>query len=213
MNKILKYLFFTLLVKPLIYVVLGLNVRNSDKLPHKGPAILVANHSSHIDTLILMSLFKSKTVLSIYPMAARDYFLKTKFRSWFFTNVIEIIPIDRNPRKFSRENPFEEATRLLREGNIVIIFPEGTRSVSDELGELKKGIAHFAKQNEDVPVIPIYIHGPGKVLPKGEGLLVPFICDVYVGDGLYWNGETNEFMKTLRNNIEQFSMQHNFKTN
>lgn len=212
MNKTLKYFFFALVVKPLVYVILGLNVRNGDKLPQNGPVILVANHSSHIDTLILMSLFKLKTVLTIYPIAAKDYFLKTKFRSWFFLNVIGIIPIERNAKKVTRTNPFEGATQLLKSGNIVIVFPEGTRSITDELGEFKKGVALFAKLNPEVPVIPIYMNGPGKVLPKGASFLVPFICDVYIGDELYWNENTDEFMKVLRNSIEKLSIQHNLKT-
>lgn len=208
MNKILKYLFFALLVRPLVYIVLGLNVRDNHKLPKKGPAILVANHSSHIDTLILMSLFNLKTTLSVHPIAAKDYFFKTKFRSWFFTNIIEIIPISRSVDKFSHSHPFEKASQILHDGKIVIIFPEGTRNNSDEIGEFKKGIAHLAKLNPTTPITPIYIHGPGMVLPKGEELLVPFICDVYIGDSIYWNQNKDQFVKDLKDSIQELKKQH-----
>lgn len=206
MNKFFKLLFFGLFVKPLIYIVIGINVRNPDRLPRFGPAILVANHTSHIDTLILMSLFSLKTVLSIYPIAAKDYFLKTKFGSWFFTNIIEIIPISREKEQFSHHHPFESATKKLQEGNIVIIYPEGTRGQDDKIGEFKRGVAHLAKLNPDVPIIPIYMRNPDKVLPKGEGLLVPFICDVYIGEKLNWRGSVENFTQMLKENVEKLKM-------
>jgi 1-acyl-sn-glycerol-3-phosphate acyltransferase len=206
MNKFFKLLFFGLFVKPLIYIVIGINVRNPDRLPKFGPAILVANHTSHIDTLILMSLFSLKTVLSIYPIAAKDYFLKTKFGSWFFTNIIEIIPISREKEQFSHHHPFESATKKLQEGNIVIIYPEGTRGQDDKIGEFKRGVAHLAKLNPDVPIIPIYMRNPDKVLPKGEGLLVPFICDVYIGEKLNWRGSVENFTQMLKENVEKLKM-------
>lgn len=203
MNKILKLLFFALFVKPLVYIVIGLNVRNGERLPQKGPAILVANHTSHMDTLILMSLFRMKNILSIYPIAAKDYFLKTKIGSWFFKNIIEIIPISRDMEQFSHVHPLEAATKKLQEGNMVIIYPEGTRGITEEIGEFKSGVAHLAKLNPNVPIIPIYIHGPEKVLPKGEGLLVPFICDVYIGEKSHWNKNKETFIKELKDSIKQ----------
>lgn len=208
MKKFLKAIFFIFFVKPLVYVVIGLNVRHSDRLPKSGPAILVANHTSHIDTLILMSLFPLKTILKIQPIAARDYFFKTKFRSWVSTNLIGIIPIDREPEKFSRIHPFEPVTKALKEGKIVIIYPEGTRGNSDHIGEFKNGVAHLSKQNPGVPVIPIYIHNPDMVLPKGDGLLVPFICDVFIGEKLEWNRNKESFMAILKSKVEELKQEY-----
>lgn len=211
MNKVLKTLLFTFIVKPLIYVVIGLNVKNANNLPQKGPAILVANHTSHLDTLILMSLFPLKTLLSIYPIAAKDYFLKTKIGSWFFQNVIEIIPINREKEQFSHIHPFAVAAQKLKEGNIVIIYPEGTRGKSDNISEFKRGVAHLAKLASNVPVIPIYMNNADKVLPKGEGILVPFICDVQVGERLYWNHSAEKFIQVLKENIETLKIQNSFR--
>lgn len=208
MNKFFKALFFIFFVKPLVYVVIGLNVRYPQRLPKKGPAILVANHTSHIDTLILMSLFPLKTILEIQPIAAKDYFYKTNFRSWVSTNLIGIIPIEREPEKFSRIHPFAPATEALKEGKIVIIYPEGTRGNSDSIGEFKNGVAHLAKQNPEVPVIPIYIHNPDMVLPKGDGFLVPFICDVFIGEKLNWNNNKESFMTLLKSKVEELKQEY-----
>ena len=110
--------------------------------------------------------------------------------------------------KFSHDHPFDKASEILKNGNIVIIYPEGTRNTSEDIGEFKKGIAHLAKLNPEVPLVPIYIHGPGMVLPKGEGLLVPFICDVYVGNEVYWNGNADIFTKGLKEKVEELRKQH-----
>lgn len=208
MNKILKAIFFICFVKPLVYVVIGLNIRHPQRLPKEGPAILVANHSSHIDTLILMSLFPLKTILEIQPIAAKDYFFKTKFRSWVSKNLIGIIPLDREPETFTKIHPFAPVTEALKAGKIVIIYPEGTRGSSDIIGEFKTGVAHLAKQNPKVPVIPIYIHNPDMVLPKGDGFLVPFICDVFIGEKLNWNNNKENFMTLLRSKVEELKQEY-----
>ena len=211
MNKILKILFFALFAKPLIHIVLGLKVRNIEKIRKNSPAIIVANHASHIDTLILMCLFPLNKILSVYPIAAKDYFLKTKLGSWFFTQIIQIIPIDRESQKFSHTHPFEEATKKLKEGEIVIIYPEGTRSVTNDIGEFQIGVAHLSKLNPDVPVIPVYIHGPNMVLPKDESLLVPYICDVYIGEEIEFEKDKKQFVKKLEKSVKDLRQQHYLK--
>lgn len=207
MRQFLKAIFFIFFVKPLVYIVIGLNVKHSDRLPKSGPAILVANHTSHMDTLILMSLFPINTILKIQPIAARDYFFKTKFRAWVSMNLIGIIPLDREQETFSGIHPFAPVTEALKEDKIVIIYPEGTRGTSDNIGEFKSGVAHLAKQNPEVPVIPIYVHNPDMVLPKGDGLLVPFICDVFIGETMKWNKNKELFMTILKSKIEELKIQ------
>lgn len=208
MNKFLKAIFFIFFVKPLVYVVIGLNVRHAQKLPKSGPAILVANHTSHIDTLILMSLFPLKTILRIQPIAAKDYFFKTEFKKWVSTNLIDIIPLDREAEGFSRIHPFAPVKEALVAGKIVIIYPEGTRGTSDNIGEFKNGVAHLSKQNPDVAVIPIYIHNPDMVLPKGDGLIVPFICDVCIGEKIQWNKNKESFMTLLKSKVEELKKEY-----
>jgi 1-acyl-sn-glycerol-3-phosphate acyltransferase len=192
----LRLLFQLLIIKPLVLIVLGINARNRHLLPTKGPAIIAANHNSHLDTLALMSLFPLRLASRIRPVAAADYFLRNRFLKWFALTVIGIIPIERNATNKNGQllTPLVEA---VQRGDIVILFPEGSRGEPEILGKFKNGIAHLASQCPETPVIPIFFHGLGKSLPKGEILLVPFIVDAFIGEVLYWEGSRQAFMEKL----------------
>lgn len=209
LNNILKYLFFLLCVKPFIYVVLGINVKNPQNLPRKGPAILIANHNSHIDTLVLMCLFSTSQLLKVRPVAAMDYFFNTKLRSFLFKTLIGAIPVKRERAKNSKEDVFAEANRNLKNGHILIIYPEGTRSPDGEIREFKTGAAHLAKANLDVPVVPIFINGPDKVMPKYDFLPVPFICDVYIGEPMCLGADSKkEFTEKIFQEVLRLKQLH-----
>src|SRR5437870_1072504 len=84
---------------------------------------------------------------------------------------------------------------------IVIVFPEGTRGEPEQLGEFKTGVAHLARRYPSLPFYPVFLHGLGKALPRGEGLLVPFFCDVFVGQPMLWTGDKTSFMGELWSRI------------
>lgn len=201
MTNFLRNLFFFCLVRPLVILILGINLRHKERLPANGPAIVVANHNSHLDILVLMTLFPIFRLKKLRPVAAADYFLKNKWLAWFSQKIIGIIPIERNSTKFRRD-PFANIQQALDEEAIVILFPEGSRGKPEEMTALKRGIAHLAKQNSDVAAYPIFMHGLGKALPKNEALLVPFIIDVFVGNPLHWQGDKDQYMQNLQTNFE-----------
>lgn len=90
----MKNLLFAILVRPFILFVLCLNIRGKANLPAEGPAVIIANHNSHLDTLVLMSLFRGKSFSKVRPVAAGDYFMKNKFLAFFSAKVMNIIPIE-----------------------------------------------------------------------------------------------------------------------
>ena len=209
MTGILRHLFFLLLVRPLVFVVLGLNVRHGARLPRRGPAIVVANHNSHLDTAVLMTLFPQRRLEDLRPVAAADYFLKNRWLAWFATRIIGIIPLERG-RRAGAGDPLAGCDAALGDGRILILYPEGSRGEPEQLVDFKSGIAHLAKRHPEVPVVPVFLHGLGKALPKGEAVLVPFFCDVFVGEALAWTGARASFMAALDKAMGELAAEGHF---
>jgi len=200
-----------LIVKPISLIVLGINIRNRERLPLKGPAILVANHNSHLDTFVLVSLFPLSRLHHIRPVAAADYFCRGPVMTWISKNIFGVIPIAR--KKETRlegseaEDPMQPVYDALQRGSIVIFYPEGTRGEPERLAKFKSGIAYLSKKFPEVPIVPCFLHGLGKALPKGEAILVPFFCDIFVGEPIRWNGEKERFMNSLESSFNELTSQ------
>jgi 1-acyl-sn-glycerol-3-phosphate acyltransferase len=198
--KLLRKLFFVLIAKPLVLVLLGINIRDRHLLPTSGPAVIVANHNSHLDTLALVSLFSITQLDQIHPVAAADYFLKNRFIKWFAIHIIGIIPIERNPTE-KNQNLMLPLIDALKQNSILLLFPEGSRGEPESLAKLKNGIGRLISECPEVPVIPVFFHGLGKALPKGEIILIPFFIDAFVGDAIHWSGSRLAFMQELQNRM------------
>ncbi len=194
MSRLLRFLFYALIVRFVVLVVLGLNVRHRERLPATGPAILVGNHNSHLDTMVLFTLLPLRLLPRVRAAAAMDYFLRNRLMAWFALNIVGIVPVAR--RGAGGDDPLAGCSAALERGDVLIFFPEGTRGEPEHMAPFKRGIARLAERHPDIPVIPVYMHGLGKALPRGDFLLVPFFCDVFVGEPV--TGENrNEFMDAL----------------
>jgi 1-acyl-sn-glycerol-3-phosphate acyltransferase len=196
MSRILKIIFFGLIVRPIVLLVLGLNIRNRQKLPLKGPAILAPNHNSHLDTMVLLSLYPLSIIHKVRPVAAADYFMSNPLLAWFSLNVIGIIPLDRSGGA-KRDELFKGCNQAFDNGDILIVFPEGSRGEPEKVKAPKKGIYYLLKERSEISVTPILMHGLGRALPRGEALLVPFNCDVIIGDEINANGTSTEMLDSL----------------
>jgi 1-acyl-sn-glycerol-3-phosphate acyltransferase len=204
-----KYLFFLGIVRPLLSLILGLNVRHRERLPRQGPAILVANHNSHLDSLALMSLLPLRLLAKVRPVAAADYFLQGRLRSWVSRHMIGIIPLQRRANGRSLDERLSGVYEALDSGAILIVFPEGSRGEPERLSRFKSGITHVAQRDAQVPIIPVFLHGFGKALPKGEAMLVPFFCDVVVGEPMPRGLDASAFMQALEERMRDLAAEGN----
>ena len=203
-----KFLFSSI-VRPLVMLVLGLNTRHYERLPQVGPAVIVANHNSHLDTLVLMSLFRGKSFAKVRPVAAGDYFMKNKFLAFFSTKVMNIIPIERKMTRDFR-GMFKPVLEALDDDGIIILFPEGSRGEAEQLSKYKSGIYYLMREKPEVPIVPLFIHGLGKALPKGSFVFVPFFVDIFVGDKFFYTDNRNDFMVEMNERMDALQKEGQF---
>jgi len=195
-----------LVVRPIARLLFGLDVIGKHRLPKDGPAIVAANHNSHVDTIVLLCLFPSKLLAKLRPVAAADHFDKGGFGSWFSRNIIGIIPIKRGGASRT-EDVLLGAKEALARGEILVVFPEGSRGAPEEMTRFKTGVARLAEFSPQTPVTPVYLQGAGRSLPKDAKLFVPFNTTAVVGEPLIWNGSHHGFVEMLRERIETLKAQ------
>ena len=197
-----RTLFFLLIVQPVLGLIIGLHVRHRNRLPQRGPALVVANHNSHLDVFVLMVMFPLSMLGRLRAAAAADYFLKHRLLAWFSLNMVGILPIERHPGR-GRQDPLAPIEAALKRGEIVILFPEGSRGDPEVMAPLRSGIAHLLKRHPNLEATPVFLHGLGKALPRGEALLVPFFCDALVGSPIHWQGNRQECMVRLEASFDE----------
>ncbi|HAT1619107.1 TPA: 1-acyl-sn-glycerol-3-phosphate acyltransferase [Raoultella planticola] len=194
MNRFLRWIFTLCIAYPVVWIWLGVRVSGRKQLPVEGPAIIVANHNSHLDVLTLFSLFPLSTLVNVQPVAAADYFLRNKVIGWFALKVIGIIPVYRGAHQ---ANPLQACVDALAARKIVIIFPEGTRGEPGKFSEIKSGIWHLSQQCPEVPIIPVYMHGLDRSMGKGQKIPVPFFIDIFIDEPLFYDADKVTFKQSL----------------
>lgn len=195
MLQFLRRALLAIVIRPIARLLIGMHGHGLEHLPQNGPAIIAANHNSHIDTLVLLCLFQTKSLDILRPVAAADHFLANPISSWFSRNIVGIIPLKRKPER--GEDILHDAKAALDRSEILIVFPEGTRGAPEEMAPFKAGIARLGEHCPAAPIVPIYIHGAGRALPKGE-IFVPMNVSAYVGEAVKWHDNKHEFMEELK---------------
>src|SRR5205085_3307189 len=206
-RDVAQVILFALLVKPFMTLFIGLRVRGRVHLPAGGQFILVAKHSSHLDTASLLSLFGLTRLRHIRPVAAADYFERNRFVSLLTKTFFNILPIAR--RGITAENnPLDRMRQALAAGDSLIIFPEGTRGSGDDIGPFRSGIAHLVAKLPEVPVVPAYLANMVRSLPKGEVIPVPFFCEIRLGEPLRLSGPRQQIIHTLEDAVRALKEKH-----
>lgn len=148
--------------------------------------VYFANHTSHLDTLLLWSLLPADSRSRTRPVVAKEYWNSTCFRRLLANDVFNAIMIERpDHAAASRLNLASQALSGIMENMAdqysIIIFPEGTRGDKTEMRPFKSGIYHLARKRPDLEFIPVYLENLNRILPKGELLPLPLLGSVSFG--------------------------------
>ena len=127
-----------------------------ENLPSGGSFVMVANHSSHLDAPCLISALPLRKLHHVFPAAAADYFFQNVPRIWFAAVVVNSLPFGRTVRV--RQSLCLCEKLIENPDNVLIIFPEGTRTATGELGHFRPGIGALLAGCK-VPVLPCYLDG------------------------------------------------------
>lgn len=147
-----------------------LHIDGRANLPTAGSFILVCNHTSHLDTLALLCAIPLRRIHRTFPAAAADYFFSSLPRSVISAVLINALPFD---RKLKGTQSLTVCAELLANpGNVLIIFPEGTRTNSGEMGRFRSGIGRLVV-GSGVPVLPCHLAGGFRAWPRGRLLPRP----------------------------------------
>mgnify|MGYP001298712980 CR=1 FL=1 len=149
--------------------------------PRPGPRVYFANHASHGDFILLSACLPAELRARTRAVAAADYWGRTGLRRYLSEELLSCVLIEREAAARTRD-PIEIMVEVLDRGEGLIIFPEGTRNMTDEkLLPLRSGLYNLALKCPEVELVPCWIENMSRVLPKGEFLPVPLLCRVVFG--------------------------------
>ena len=189
----LLHLLVYIVAKPLFrYRAIG-----TKHIPRKGSAIIASNHASYLDPIFVGLGIKRR----INYLAKKELFSK-KLASYFLRNLLRALPIDRE--RMDR-NTLRETYTLLKTNELLLMFPEGTRTFDGKLNQAKMGIGMIA-HNTKVPVIPVYIDGSYAIFSRTATSIRFKNCSVYYGppvdlNALYSQQRSKELYKEISEKI------------
>ena len=147
--------------------------------PKAEQRIYFANHQSHFDWVLIWAALPGDLRAITRPIAARDYWTSSPLKHWITREIFNAVYVSRE--RSAEEDPLEPLLEALRNGDSLVIFPEGTRGHQAEPAAFKAGLYHLAQAFPEVPLIPAWIDNVQRVMPKGEVVPVPILCSVTFG--------------------------------
>ena len=176
----------------------GATVRWVDCEPDTCQRVYFANHTSHLDALVLWASLPKKIRTLTRPVAAADYWIKGPVRR-YMASVFNALLIDRKKIKV-HNSPIDMMIREIGNQYSLIVFPEGGRNLSGEMQDFKSGLYHLARKRPDLELVPVHIDNLNRVMPKGEFLPVPLLSCISIGAPIFLESHDNksEFLSRAR---------------
>ncbi len=182
-------------------LISGASVSWIESQPDTCQRVYFANHTSHLDALIVWSSLPTPVRRLTRPIAARDYWENGFFKP-HLANTFNAMLIDRKKIKV-HQSPVDKIIQEMGDEYSVILFPEGGRSLGDEVGEFKSGLYYLSKKKPELELIPVYINNMNRILPRGEVLPVPLLSSITFGPPLWLEaGEAKlDFLARARQSV------------
>ncbi len=179
----------SLMIRAALRVYHRFEIVGAENLPRAGSFVLVANHASHLDTVCLLAALPFRRLHRAFPAAAADYFFQSVPRTWIASIVVNALPFARGTQV--RQSLHICTELLANAGNVLIIFPEGTRSKTGAIQEFKPGIGALVA-GRDVDVLPCHLEGAFAAWPKGRHLPRPRKVRLIIGTPRNFGARTAE---------------------
>ena len=157
----------------------GARVRYSAAIPDASARVYFANHSSHLDFLVIWSSLPPAVRAVTRPVAAADYWSGGRLRRHLAGRVFRAVLVARgggDPRA-----AVDACAAALADGDGLILFPEGTRGDGELVAPFKAGLYHLCRARPDAVCVPVHLENLNRVLPKGEAMPVPLLSRVTFG--------------------------------
>ncbi len=184
-------------------VLTGVRALWSGGPPTAGPRVYYANHASHGDFALVWACLPPDLRERTRPVAGLDYWEQTALRRYIIHHFFRAVLIDRSTGT-RKDDPIALMAAALDGGDALIVFPEGTRNVTDErLQPFKSGIYWLARAAPDVEFVPVWIENLSRVMPKGRILPVPLLCTLTFGEPvkLHENEPKDAFVARMRDTL------------
>ena len=162
----------------------GASVRWIDSQPDECQRVYFANHTSHLDAVVLWSALPPPIRALTRPVAAKDYWTAGPVRRYLSARVFNALLIDRTEIKV-HQSPVDLMIREIGYQYSLIVFPEGSRSSGSDIGEFKSGLYYLCKKRPDLECIPVHIDNMNRILPRGEILPVPLLSRISFGPPIW----------------------------
>src|SRR5262245_42419681 len=182
----------------------GASARWVECQPDTCQRVYFANHTSHLDALVVWASLPAELRDVTRPVAAKDYWDKGAVRRYLAKEVFDALLIDRTQIKV-HNSPVDYMIREMGDTKSLIVFPEGGRSENGEIGEFKSGLYYLSKKRPDLELVPVYSENLNRVLPRGEVLPVPLLSCITFGAPIWLEkGEPKmTFLKRARDAVRR----------